>query len=70
VGLVVDGVSDVVRLAPDEVRAAPGLGSVVDASFIAGLATQGERMVLLLDIERLLSTGELNILTHAAETAP
>ena len=70
VGLVVDGVADVVRLAPDEVRAAPGLGSVVDASFIAGLATQGERMVLLLDIERLLSTGELNILTQAAETAP
>ena len=68
IGLVVDGVSDVVRLTESEVKAAPQLGSVVDGSFIAGLATQGERMVLLLDIEKLLSTGELNIL-RALEAA-
>jgi len=68
-GLVVDGVSDVIALTASEVRPAPQLGTVVDASFISGVATQGERMVLLLDIERLLSTGELNVLAHAAECA-
>jgi purine-binding chemotaxis protein CheW len=69
IGLVVDGVSDVVRLTESEVKAAPQLGSVVDGSFIAGLATQGERMVLLLDIEKLLSSGELNILRTTLEAA-
>jgi purine-binding chemotaxis protein CheW len=42
---------------------------VVDSSFIAGLATQNDRMVLLLDIEKLLSTGELNLLNQVANAA-
>ena len=69
IGLVVDAVSDVVRLAPAEVKAAPQLGTIVDGSFLAGVATQGERMVMLLDIERLLSSGEMNLLARAAESA-
>jgi purine-binding chemotaxis protein CheW len=70
IGLVVDAVSDVVHFAESDVRPAPQLGSLVDGSFIAGLATQGERMVLLLDIEKLLSSGELNLLQQAAEASP
>jgi len=66
VGAVVDGVSDVLQLAASEVKPAPSLGSVVDASFIAGLATQSGRMILILDIEKLLSSGELNLLREAA----
>jgi purine-binding chemotaxis protein CheW len=69
IGVVVDAVSDVVALGANEVKAAPQLGSVVDASFIAGLATQSDRMILLLDIEKLLSTGELNLLTQVATGA-
>jgi len=69
IGVVVDAVSDVVALGANEVKPAPQLGSVVDASFIAGLATQSDRMILLLDIEKLLSTGELNLLTQVATSA-
>jgi purine-binding chemotaxis protein CheW len=69
IGLVVDGVSDVIALTASEVKEAPHLGSVVDSSFIAGLATQDDRMVLLLDIEKLLSSGELNLLHRVADTA-
>ena len=69
IGLVVDAVSDVVRLAPNDVKEAPALGSVVDSSFLAGLATRDDRMVLLLDIEKLLSTGEMNLLARVADTA-
>ena len=69
IGVVVDGVSDVVRLAPGDVKAAPGLGSIVDSGFLAGLATQGDRMVLLLDIERFLSSAELNLLGQAVDSA-
>jgi purine-binding chemotaxis protein CheW len=69
IGLVVDGVSDVIALTASEVKEAPQLGSVVDSSFIAGVATQDDRMVLLLDIEKLLSTGELDLLHRVADTA-
>lgn len=69
IGIVVDGVSDVVQLAANEVKAAPQLGSLVDSSFLAGLATQNERMILLLDIEKFLSSGELNLLAQVSEAA-
>ena len=69
IGIVVDSVSDVVRLAASDVKAAPRLGAVVDSSFLAGLATQDERMILLLDIEKFLSSGEMDLLDQVAETA-
>ena len=69
IGVVVDGVSDVVRLAPSEVKPAPGLGSIVDSGFLAGLATQGDRMILLLEIEKFLGSGELNLVNQAADAA-
>jgi purine-binding chemotaxis protein CheW len=73
IGMVVDGVSDVIQLAPGDVKAAPQLGSVVDGTYLAGLATQNERMILLLDIEKFLSSGEMNLLadvTDATRSAP
>ena len=69
IGIVVDGVSDVVRLATADVKAAPQLGALVDSSFLAGLATQDERMILLIDIEKFLSSGELQLITQAAAVA-
>jgi purine-binding chemotaxis protein CheW len=66
IGVVVDGVSDVVHLTASDVKPAPQLGSIVDSSYIAGLATQNDRMVLLLDIEKLLSSGEMNLLAQVA----
>ena len=69
IGLVVDGVSDVIQLAPGDVKAAPQLGSVVDGTFLAGLATQNDRMILLLDIEKFLSSGEMNLLADVADAA-
>ncbi len=53
-GLVVDGVSDVMDLAADALRATPDFGSHVNTEFIRGLATLGESMVMLLDIDRLI----------------
>jgi purine-binding chemotaxis protein CheW len=65
----VDGVSDVVHFTESEVKPAPQLGSLVDSSFLDGVATQGDRMVLLVDIEKLLSSGELNLLREVTEKA-
>ncbi len=66
VGIVVDGVSDVVPLAASDVKEAPRLGATIDASFLTGVATLGDRMVLLLDIEKFLSSGELDLLDGVA----
>ena len=68
IGAVVDGVSDVIRLAPNDIRDAPSLGAMVDSSYLAGVATQGGRMILIVDIEKLLSAGELALLGEAAGT--
>ena len=65
IGAVVDGVSDVVRLGANDVKPAPRLGSMVDSSYLAGVATQNDRMILALDIEKLLSAGELDLLGEA-----
>ena len=58
-GLVVDAVSDVLDIPAAEMRTAPDLGSSVDTRFISGMATIGERMTVLLDIDRLLSEDEV-----------
>lgn len=58
-GLVVDAVSDVLDVPAAEMRMAPDLGTRVDTRFIRGMATIGDRMTVLLDIDRLLSEGDL-----------
>lgn len=70
IGVVVDGVSDVVQLGEVDVKAAPNLGSVVDGTFLAGLAVKDDRMILLLDIEKFLSSSELELVSRVAESAP
>lgn len=54
-GIVVDGVSDVTDLAPQHLKPTPDLGNV-NTDYIRALATVGERMVMLLDVDRLLVT--------------
>ncbi|HEU4851707.1 MAG TPA: chemotaxis protein CheW [Telluria sp.] len=66
IGLVVDSVSDVAELTADQIKPAPDLGSVIDAGYVTGLATIGERMLILIDIERLLSGQELGLLAAVA----
>jgi purine-binding chemotaxis protein CheW len=70
IGIVVDSVSDVVRLAPSDIKAAPRLGAVVDGAYIAGLATPDGRMIMLVDIEKFLSGADLDLLERAAEGVP
>jgi purine-binding chemotaxis protein CheW len=53
-GVVVDGVSDVIDVPVAEVKPAPELGTTVSTEFIAGLAAVSGRMLMLLDIDRLI----------------
>lgn len=61
IGMVVDSVSDVVTLAEDQIRPAPELGSTLGADCLRGLGTVGERMLILLDIDKLMQSDELGL---------
>jgi purine-binding chemotaxis protein CheW len=62
VGMVVDSVSDVTTLAPQQIKPAPEMGTVLNSDYLVGLGTLGERMLILLDIERLMSSEEMGLL--------
>ena len=67
-GVVVDGVSDVVDVALAEIKPAPELGAQANTEFIAGLAAVSGRMVMLLDIDRLIG-GEVAAATSVPVAA-
>lgn len=69
IGMVVDSVSDVVTLTSDQIRPAPDMGASVETNCLLGLGTVGERMLILLDIDKLMQSDELGLvasLPHAA----
>jgi purine-binding chemotaxis protein CheW len=68
VGAVVDSVSDVLELNEEQIRAAPEFNSLLDSSYITGLGTVGtedqSRMLILLDIEKLMTSPEMGIVAE------
>lgn len=66
VGIVVDGVSDVISLAPDHIRPAPEFGSMLETEYLLGLGTIDERMLILVDIEKLMSRQDMALMDEVA----
>jgi len=64
-GVVVDAVSDVVDVDAAAVRPVPDMGTAVDTEYLKGLTSVGERMVLLLDVDRLLQPQDAQMLEAA-----
>ncbi|HEX4870998.1 MAG TPA: chemotaxis protein CheW [Nevskiaceae bacterium] len=62
VGMVVDGVSDVLQLNPEQIRPAPEFGGAITTRFITGIGTLDNRMLILVDIERLMSSADLALI--------
>ncbi|HPR06407.1 MAG TPA: chemotaxis protein CheW [Denitromonas sp.] len=58
-GIVVDSVSDVVSLAADAIHPTSDFSSQIGAGFLKGLGTVGERMLILLDIERMMHSRDM-----------
>ncbi len=61
VGMVVDSVSDVITLTTDQIKPAPELGTSFSQEFMIGLGTIGERMLILMDIDKLMSSPEMGL---------
>lgn len=61
VGIVVDGVSDVVSLSQEQMRPPPDFGVAFNSRYLLGLATVNEQMIILVDINELISSEELGL---------
>jgi purine-binding chemotaxis protein CheW len=59
VGIVVDSVSDVLTLTADQIKPAPEFASSVDKGFLTGLGAIEDRMLILMDIERLMLSADM-----------
>ena len=66
VGIVVDSVSDVLALTPEQIRPAPDLSAGLDTRYLTGLGTVGERMLILVDIEKLMTSNEMALMDAVA----
>lgn len=64
-GIVVDSVSDVMELPPDSLKAAPEVDSVIDSDVVLGLGSVGDKMLILLDIEKLMSGVDMGLASDA-----
>ena len=62
VGMVVDSVSDVISLGADEIRPAPEFSSAFDIRYITGLGTVDSRMLILVDIEKLMTGSDMALM--------
>ncbi|NYT26372.1 chemotaxis protein CheW [Alcaligenaceae bacterium] len=66
VGIVVDGVSDVLMLQKSQISAAPQFGTAFATEYLTGIGTVGDRMLILVDIEKLMTSEEMALVEAAA----
>jgi len=67
-GAVVDAVSDVLDVAADEVRVMPSLGTGIDTRYIGGMVRRNDKMVMLLDVDKMFSPDEMNMIASIEQT--
>lgn len=68
-GIIVDEVSEVVNIEGGQIEDTPSFGANVDTNFILGIGKVGQKVVMLLDVDRVLSSGEASQVDQAAEAA-
>ena len=66
VGIVVDGVSDVITLTADQLKPAPEFSTSLDTQYISGLGTVDDRMIIVVDIEKLMTSRDMELVETAA----
>jgi purine-binding chemotaxis protein CheW len=67
VGMVVDGVSDVISLEAEQMRAAPEFSSTFETRYITGLGTVDDRMLILVDIDKLMSSSDMALMSDTVQ---
>ena len=69
IGAVVDAVSEVLNIKGGDIEETPVFGARLDTDYILGMAKMNGRVKILLDIERVLSAGEVAVLDKACQSA-
>ncbi len=66
VGMVVDSVSDVTTLTPEQVKPAPEMGTAFSSDYMIGLGTIDERMLILVNIDKLMLSSDMGLMEQVA----
>jgi purine-binding chemotaxis protein CheW len=66
VGMVVDSVSDVTTLTPAQIKPAPEMGTALKTDYLIGLGTIDDRMLILVDIDKLMSGSDIGLIEQLA----
>ncbi|HAT32413.1 MAG TPA: chemotaxis protein CheW, partial [Janthinobacterium sp.] len=66
-GMVVDSVSDVTTLMPEQIKPAPEMGNTFSNEHLIGLGIIDERMLILVDIDRLMSSADMGLTETMAD---
>lgn len=61
IGMVVDGVSDVIALTDEQIKPVPEFGVTFDTRYLTGLGTVDNRMLILVDIEKLMTSRDMEL---------
>lgn len=64
VGIVVDGVSDVMGLKSSQIRNVPDIVALIDTKYVTGLASVEDKMFILVNIEQLMNSPEMGLVEH------
>jgi purine-binding chemotaxis protein CheW len=64
---VVDGVSDVITLAPEQLHPVPEFSSAIDSDHLLAIGSVENRMLILLDIEKLMTSAEMGLVAQAIQ---
>lgn len=65
VGTVVDSVSDVITLSDEQIKPAPEFSTAVGTNYITGIGRVDDRTIILIDIERLMTSAEMQLVDQA-----
>ncbi len=68
IGMVVDGVSDVVSLLPEQIKPPPQFGAGLGTEYIVGIGACNEQMLILVDIERLMSSADMQLMDGVGDS--
>ncbi len=66
VGMVVDSVSDVITLTQEQMKPAPDIGTTFESDHLMGLGTIDERMLILVNIDKLMSSADMGLIEKTA----
>jgi purine-binding chemotaxis protein CheW len=69
IGIVVDRVSDVISLSNDRIKPAPEFGAALNTQYISGLATLDDRMIIMVNIEKLINSPEAQLIGEVEHAA-